>query len=161
MSEYKKCALTIAIFMLSTLMAFASPGTAQAALTLGSPDGWQCGGLKTVRLDAVSGNQGFWLERDYRTGDGVSLKAILMGGKGPVMLNVPAPQTESSDGLLGAGRTYRTLTAGGFPALLERDQFLGLSLAVIIPGAVLTVETPPGPADEEITDIALVLLSLM
>jgi hypothetical protein len=84
-----------------------------------------------------------------------------MGGKGPAMLSAPAPQAESNDGLLGTGRTYRTFMAGGFPALLERDQFLGLSLAVMTPGAVLTIETPPGPDDRDITATALVLLSLM
>jgi hypothetical protein len=77
------------------------------------------------------------------------------------MLNVPAPSSESADGLLGAGRTYKTFLVGGYPALLERDQFIGLSLALMAPGGTLTVETPPGPSDEEIIGFALVLLSLM
>ncbi|MDR0648595.1 MAG: hypothetical protein LBF92_04615 [Synergistaceae bacterium] len=160
MSEYKKIALTAATFLLLTLMA-ALPAAAGAEPQLGTPDGWQRGGLKSVSFSAVSGNQGFWLERDYRTADGVPLRAILMGGKGPAMMRAPVPGVQSDDGLLGAGRAYSTFTLCGFPALLERDQFLGLSLAVLVPGAVLTVETPPGPADDEVADIARALLRLM
>jgi hypothetical protein len=160
MSEYKKTALTLAIIVISALLALFQPGAAGAA-ELGCPDGWACGELKTTRLDAVSGNQGFWSEREYRTGSGVSLRAILMGGKGSAMLNIPAPGLESADGLLGAGRTYKTLLAGGYPAVLERDQFLGLSLAVRTPGGTLTIETPSNLSDDEIIELALALLSSM
>jgi hypothetical protein len=161
MSEYKKNTLTRVIILLSILAAFASPGELYAEPALGSPAGWTCGELKIVRFDAVSGSQGFWRERDYRTGDGTSLKAVLIGGKGPGILNVPAPVFESADGLLGAGRTYKTFFVGDYPALLERDRFLGISLAIKTPDASLTIETPPGPEDEDVIELALVLLYLM
>jgi hypothetical protein len=160
MSEYKKTALTLAIIVISALSALFLPDAARAEL--GCPDGWACGELKITRLDAVSGNQGFWFERDYRTGSGVSLKAAVMEGKGPAMLiNIPAPGFESADGLLGAGRTYKTLLAGGYPAILERDRFLGLSLAVCAPGVTLTIETPADISDDDIVELASALLSLM
>ncbi|MDR1515332.1 MAG: hypothetical protein LBS45_06525 [Synergistaceae bacterium] len=161
MSEYQKNALTRVIILISILAAFASPSALYAEPVLGNPAGWTCGELKIVRFDAVSGSQGFWQERDYRTGNGVSLKAILMGGKGPAMLNVPAPEYESADGPLGAGRTYKTFFVGDYPALLERDRFLGISLALKTPDAALTIETPPGPEDEDVIGLALTLLYLM
>jgi hypothetical protein len=166
MSEYKKIALTLAIIMISVFWVFsalfpASVASAFAPGDLKCPDGWTCGELKITQLDAVSGNQGFWSEREYRTGNGVSLKAALMGGKGPAMLNVPAPGLESGDGLLGAGRAYKTLFAGDYPAILELDRFLGTSLTVVIPGATLTVETPESLSDDDAIELALALLSLM
>ncbi|MDR0616080.1 MAG: hypothetical protein LBG29_04665 [Synergistaceae bacterium] len=168
MSQYKKIALTLAIIMISVLSAYKPPFPANVASAqeeprteLKCPDGWTCGELKITQLDAVSGKQGFWSEREYRTGNGVSLKAALIGGKGPAWLNVPAPGLESGDGFLGAGKTYETLFAGDYPAILELDRLLGTSLSVIIPGATLTIETPESLSGDDIVELALVLLHAM
>jgi hypothetical protein len=159
MFKYKKTALTIAVLLFSTT--FGEAYSEVQPLSPGTPKGWTGGELRTVSLDTVSGNQGFWLERDYRTENGVPLKAISMGGKGPATRFFPAPGLESSDGPLGAGKTYKTFTVGDYPAVLERDPLLGLSLAVKTPDATLTLETPSRDlSDLDMAALAKAILAL-
>lgn len=126
------------MFIMSALTLCAS-----AYLGLPTVGGWMCGDLKTVKLDTVSGNQGVWLERSYRTESGTPFKAILMSGKGLAAHTIHSSDEglTKSDGLMGAGSTYRTLCIDGRPAVLERHPELGVSLSVFIDGAVLTIES--------------------
>ncbi|MDR1943771.1 MAG: hypothetical protein LBQ19_03020, partial [Synergistaceae bacterium] len=113
MFSYKKSAFAAALLLLLSIIA---PAYAESQARLGSPDGWRSGELRSVTLDTVSGNQGYWLERDYRTATGVSFKATLIGGKG-VAARFTTRQGGSSDGVLGSGGVYKTFMIGEFPAL--------------------------------------------
>ena len=100
--------------------------------------------MRAVKLDTVSGNQGLWLERSCRTESGTPFKAILMTGRGAAAHAIPSVGEGSiqSDGLMGTGSTYRTLSIDGRAAVLEMHPTLGISLAVFMEGAVLTIESP-------------------
>jgi hypothetical protein len=159
MTGYKKFALTASVFLLFSL---ALCPVAEAELSLGSPESWRSGELRAVLLDTVSGEQGFWLERDYRTSYGFSLKATLMGGKGPVMHNIPPEGLDSDDGPLGSGGEYKTFKIGELPALIERNPATGPALAVVLDGAVLTLESASyGLSDDDLISCARALIGLM
>jgi hypothetical protein len=144
-------------------MACLSPRAGAAAdVSLPEVRGWECGEPRVISFDSVSGSQGFWWERDYRTPEGTRFKATLMGGKGPKYYNQPAHGIESDDGPFGSGGTYETIMVGGYRAVLETHPILGVSLAVNASdaGCVLTLEagnwTPPG----EIIGAAEILLPI-
>jgi hypothetical protein len=121
--------------------------------------GWSCGELRSTEFDAVSGNQGSWQERDYRTPSGVRIKATLMAGKGPGKLRVPQAGTDSSDGAYGAGSSYRVLTIEGAGAILEIHPLLGHSLAADLGDATLTVESDSyGLDSDEFLEAAGIIL---
>ncbi|MDR1509723.1 MAG: hypothetical protein LBS53_08795 [Synergistaceae bacterium] len=107
-------------------------GIASAADTPALPAvaGWRCGELKSVQLDTVSGNRGYWQERDYRTPDGVSLKATLTFGTGPKFYNQPPDGTISDGEFPGLGASYEIISLAGFRALVEKDSMSGYSVAV-------------------------------
>jgi hypothetical protein len=158
MLRYRKTLLTLTI---TSFILLTSAGAARADVTLGRPEGWKCGELRVIQLDTVSGNQGFWLERDYRTAAGVSFKATLMGGKGPAMHNMPAPGLDAIDGPLGSGATYKTFTVGEYHALLERNPTNGPALTVKAGDMVLTLDgAHTDVSDEELIASARTLLSL-
>ncbi|MDR3255846.1 MAG: hypothetical protein LBT31_09810 [Synergistaceae bacterium] len=136
MFGYMKRALTVTIILAALLI---SRGFALAA-SLGTPEGWESGELKTVQLEAVSGNQGTWFERTYKTATGASITATLMEGKGASWHNVPlAPPPRDQGGLFG-GEIYRKFTTYGREAVIERRPFMGTVLAMKADGATLTLE---------------------
>ena len=107
------------------IMAAASAG-AENVPALPDINGWQCGEIRNTELEAVSGNQGYWQERDYRTDGGVPFKATLLWGSGPKFYNQPSAGT-----IAGAGQaTYEIVQIGGFKSTIERDPVLGYSVAV-------------------------------
>ncbi|MDR1915356.1 MAG: hypothetical protein LBQ58_02130 [Synergistaceae bacterium] len=148
---------------LCLLLVLGGVGSASQEHTLPAVPGWQCGELKEVEFDAVSGNQGFWQERDYRTPGGVSFKAVIMGGKGPKYYNQPPDGVISDDGPLGSGGTYRTVTVGGYRAVLETHPLLGISLAVnaFKSGYVLTIEGSAWLSESDLIDAAQTLIPLL
>ena len=73
--KLRKFLLAAAIAALAAAQAFAA--------ALPEVDGWTCGPLRETQLDAVSGHQGQWLEREYRTANGVKFLAVWMEGAGP------------------------------------------------------------------------------
>ena len=158
MLKQKKYAASLAILLL-----FASavlPLRADAHASLGSPEGWQCGELRSTEFSAVSGSQGFWLERSYRTPDGIPIEATLMTGKGPGALYVPPAGIDAAEGPLGSGGEYKTTMVGEHPALLERYPFRGVVLAVKTDAGTLTLESPSADlSDEDIVFAASALVS--
>ena len=115
-------------FILICLIIFAGAVRAGAEDTPSLPDigGWQCGEIRSVQLDAASGNQGYWQERDYRTDGGIAFKATLLWGSGPKFYNQPPAGTSAN-----AGRaTYEIVQVGGCKTTIERDPVLGYSVAV-------------------------------
>ena len=140
---YRKFFLGFLRALCALFFVFVLSACASAQPTLPDVGGWMCGELRTVKLDTVSGSQGLWLERSYRTESGYPLKAILMSGKGLSVRSLPQEGRESGDGLMGSGCTYRTLSIGGRTAALERHPALGISLALFMDGAVLTIESGP------------------
>ena len=87
---------------------------------------WRCGETRTSEFEAVSGNQGYWQERDYITDTGVPLKATLLWGPGPRFFNQPPADTSGSAGQA----TYEITFIGGFKSTVEHDPVLGYSVAV-------------------------------
>lgn len=155
--KQKKCAASFVLLLLSVSIIL--PCRTDASVTLGSPEGWQCGELRSSEFAAVSGSQGFWLERSYRTSGGIPIEAVLMTGKGPGALYVPPAGVDAAEGPLGSGGEYKTLTVGGHPALLERYPFRGVVLAVKTEAGTLTLESPSaGLSDWDIVSAAGVLL---
>lgn len=155
------------MLILSLVFAFAAypppGGAAEEAPSLGTVPGWECGELRAVQFDSVSGNQGFWQERDYRTPKGASFKATLMSGKGPKYYNQPPGGIKSNDGPYGSGSTYETVTVGGYRAVLETHPILGVSLAVnaFAAGYVLTLEGGNWIVPGDITAAAEVLIPIV
>jgi hypothetical protein len=117
----------IAFFM---VLIFCGAALAADAPMLPIMPGWQCGELKSVQLDSVSGNHGYWQERDYRTPEGLSLKATLTFGAGPKFYNQPPNGVVSSGDFPGSGASYEILSISGYRALVEKDPLLGYSVAV-------------------------------
>jgi hypothetical protein len=102
------------------------PAAGDASPSLPEVPGWQCGGLRSVQLDAVSGNQGYWQERDYKTDGGTTLKATLLWGAGPKFFNQPPAGISNADG----ASSYEIISIGGYKSSIERDPILGYSVAV-------------------------------
>ncbi len=135
---------------------------AQGMPNLPDVPGWICGELRTTNLDTVSGNQGVWLQRDYRAVSGLPIRATLMVGKGPKMLRFPPMNVDVNDGPLGSGCTYRTFEIGGHAAIVETHPVLGVSVIVNMDGGYLTLESSDyGVSGEDVVAAATSLLSSM
>ena len=129
--------------VLICLIIFAGVVRAGAEDTPSLPEmeGWQCGEMRSAQLDAVSGNQGYWQERDYKTDGGIPLKATLMWGPGPKFYNQPPSGTSAV-----AGRSaYEIIQVGGFKTTMERDPILGYSVAVNAFDRKFTLTVECGP----------------
>jgi len=146
------------LIFLAVLAVFAGavPAGAESAPELPEIEGWQCGELRTTELEAVSDNQGYWQERDYRTDSGVPIKATLLWGPGPRFYNQPPAGTSASAGQA----TYEITQIGGFKSTIERDPALGYSVAVnaFDRGFSLTVECGPHIDSAELLRIVEALL---
>jgi hypothetical protein len=107
-------------------------GAAMASDTPALPEvpGWQCGELKSVQFDAVSGNHGYWQERNYRTPDGVSMTSVLTFGTGPKFYNQPPAGVIFDGEFPGSGASYEIISLAGCRALVEEDPLTGCSVAV-------------------------------
>lgn len=135
---------------------------AQDVPSLPDVPGWICGEQRTTNLDTVSGNQGAWLQRDYRAASGVPIRATLMTGKGPKMLRFPPEGIDANDGPLGSGCTYRTIEIDGRPAVVETHPVLGVSLLVNLGSGYLTLESGDyGLSAEDVVTAASALLAVM
>ncbi|MDR1482666.1 MAG: hypothetical protein LBI74_08585 [Synergistaceae bacterium] len=145
-------------FALASVML--ASGLCEAALpSLPEIDGWECGELRSTDFNAVSGNQGIWLERDYRSPSRVPIKAVLMAGKGPGELGALQPGIDASTALYGDGGTFRTLVTEGFPSILENRPILGLSLSVNLGGATATFESSAfALAEDDFIEAASVII---
>jgi hypothetical protein len=110
--------------------------------------GWKSGELMSVQFDAESGDYGYWQERDYRTPDGLSLKAILTVCNGPKFYNQPPKGVSADDGLIGSGATYEIISIGGLKTLIERHPVLGYSIAVNAFEKKFTLTVESGPWEE-------------
>ena len=135
--------MKIWLFHLVCLVFFIGATCAEADTTPSLPDieGWQCGETRSVQLDAVSGNKGYWQEKDYRTDGGIPLKATMLWGAGPKFYNQPPAGVSNSAGQA----TYEIVSIGGCKSTIERDPILGYSVAVnaFEKGFSLTVECGP------------------
>ena len=155
----KKIFIAVTLFLLC-----ATPCSAAAALpeadqnsVLPKIDGWFNFEARTTHLDTVSGYKGKWCERNYRTDKGVPFRAVWIDGAGQAGWKPKNTPNEKSDGLLGEGATFKSITVGGHAAELDTHPLLGRSLAVKLPGAVLTLESKYA-TENEITDAAEVLI---
>ena len=105
----------------------------------------------------MSGSQGYWLERDYVTNDGTSLKATLLYGAGPKFYNQPPAGTSSGSG----ASTYEVISINGCKSTLEYDPALGYSVALnaFERKFSLTVECGPFANRDDVIKYAGLLMS--
>lgn len=127
-------ALAVAAVMVAGAVALA-----ETAL-LPEVEGWTNGEVQVIHLDTVSGNQGFWVRRNYVSSRNIGITANLIGGKGPGSLYLSAPGTDALDGPIGSGAGYEAVTVGEHRGILEHDPTIGYSLSLQMEGAVLTLE---------------------
>lgn len=120
--------------------------TASAANTAKLPDidGWTNGDVRETAFDAVSGNKGTWLERDYRTSAGVPFHAIWLDGAGQNGWKGTADARTKSTG---AGAAYKGVKIAGCSAILEYDPVIGRSLAIKV-GKLGTLTLESNVAEE-------------
>ena len=137
--NFRKFLLAAAIAALAASKAFAA--------ALPEVEGWTCGPLRETQLDAVSGYQGQWLEREYRTANGAKFLAVWMEGAGPKLWK---PVTEVGEGgETSGGESAEKISVAGRDAMLESRPVLGLSLVVKLgKDGVLTLESQSADRDE-------------
>ena len=137
--NFRKFLLAAAIAALAASQAFAA--------ALPEVEGWTCGPLRETQLDTVSGHQGQWLEREYRTANGAKFLAVWMEGAGPKLWK---PVTEVGEGgETSGGESAEKISVAGRDALLESRPVLGLSLVVKLgKDGVLTLESQSSGKDE-------------
>jgi len=145
---FSLCLLSFSPF-LSRSEAYAGSG-----LTLPDVSGWTCGALRTTVLDTVSGKQGVWLEREYRTTSGSKLRAVLM--------DTDSPKIEPDSGDYSEpGWSRRSLVILGYPATVENGP-LGASVIVMLDKAYLRLESDPyGLPADDLTEAASVIMALI
>lgn len=124
--------------------------TCRQAEAAALPDlvGWHLSDIQTIVLDTVSGNQGTWTIRAYRSAQGTA-QATLMEGKGISAFTAHPSISTEKDGPLGSGASYRAFMLGNRPAVAEHHPVLGLSLSLALPHGVLTLESGNYGLDEE------------
>jgi hypothetical protein len=120
----------IYLILISVFTILTSVCSADESPSLPEIEGWKCGELRTTQLDSVSGDQGYWQERDYRTGKGTPIKATLLYGAGPKFFNQPPKGVSSGEGPDGLGASYEIISIAGFKSSMEKDPALGYSVAV-------------------------------
>ncbi|MGI6443170.1 MAG: hypothetical protein GXZ13_01050 [Synergistaceae bacterium] len=71
-------------------------------------EGWKNEDLRISKLEAVSGNKGIWLEREYKNPDGKIFYATRIDGNGVKSWDINEEITAvTSDGPIGSGATYK------------------------------------------------------
>ena len=156
----RRTILTILFFALSTVALHSCPAAASPNL----PDlvGWETAGARfSAPLDTVSGNQGYWEFRTYRSAAGTAY-VTLMQGKGVKVATPSVPIQKSNDGMLGAGATYSGIVLDDQAIVVECHPVLGTSLSVFLPDGVLTIESGNyGLTEENLTALAQTILAAM
>lgn len=121
---------------------------------------WLGASEDAVPFKTVSEDLGIWHNRVYtRSAPSARATAILMEGAGPGTLRVPAGDVSADDFPIGFGAHYRTLEVAGHRAVLERQDLLGLALAIELgKNRTLTLESVTTP-QEELLELAEGLVS--
>ena len=152
----------ITILLVSIMVVSCIPIVAQAQnVTLpDAVEGFYTFPLRTVSIDTVSGKQGVWQSRNYRLQSGTLIKCQLIRGAAAKNWYLGSTESEQTDGVMGAGATYRTLQVLQFPALVESHPSLGVALAVKVSNdLVLSIESDLG-SEAELIDSATKLLKM-
>ena len=158
----KKIFVILSVLVLFTAQAYAADAPLVEVLTgknIGLPDveGWFNHDARTTKLNTVSGCKGEWIERDYRTAQGVPCHAVRINGAAPKGWKAKQISGTADDGLFGEGAVFKSLTVCGFAAEFDRHPSRGCSLAVRLPDSVLTLESKY-TSETEITQIAETLI---
>jgi hypothetical protein len=91
---------------------------------------YENGALRVTKLDALSGNQGTWEERDYKTASGEKIHAVWIEGT-PEKSWTPVKANNTKSALrLESESSYKNAEILGYAAVLEDQPFVGKSLAV-------------------------------
>ena len=105
-------------------------------------NGWQCVNeyIVPLVLDVNSADMGTITYRDY-TQHNKSIQIILTQGKGTGELYVPE-KVRDIKGIMPSGSGYEVLEVSGFKSVLERHEYMPLSLAVnVSKDTVITFES--------------------
>lgn len=156
--------------LLALILIFASPLCAQNAQLvevsfgdsslLPAMENFTCSKARTTKLNTVSGEKGYWVERDYITQDGKNFHAVWIDGAGPVGWQPKKVSSIQQDGVWGNGSTFKSVKIGNFEADLESHPQLGLSLAIRLPEAVLTIESEKA-TEQELIDFAMAIIKTL
>ncbi|MDO4987409.1 MAG: hypothetical protein Q4E17_00040 [Synergistes sp.] len=128
------------------LVIFVTFGTA-FAFTLPEIKGWNNGAVKEARLDGVNGDHGMWIERTYRSPDGLMFNGVLVSGDGAKLWNIDS--SVSGDIVEYDGYSAKRLTVSGRKAVIEVRPVRGASLIVALDkNNLLTLESPFADTDK-------------
>ena len=117
-------------------------GAAFALASLPDIPGYSAGAVRSVSLDAPSGNFGIWLSRTYTTTGGRILEATLLSGPGAGPLVSGPVGTRTDDRPIGFGSTYEVFVLDVRRAVFEQIPNVGSSLVVEVDEDVtLTLES--------------------
>jgi len=153
--------------LLALILLFASPLSAQNAQLVEVSFGdssllppmksFTCSKARTTKLNTVSGEKGYWVERDYTTQDGKKFHAVWIDGAGPVDWQPKKISSTQQDGVWGNGSTFKSVKIDNFDADLESHPQLGLSLAIRLQEAVLTIESEKA-TEQDLIDFAMAII---
>ena len=138
-------------FCLAVLLLFLSPLSPSEAGPLPDAVGpWTGASEDILPLKTASEDLGVWRNRVYaRSAPPARIEAILMEGPGPGTLRVPQGAVSADDFPIGFGARYGILEVVGRRAVLERQDLLGLALAVVLgPSRTLTLESRSVPLEK-------------
>ncbi len=152
----------IMLFVLFVVLTHSPLCFAQMTDALPEIGGWINGELRKTVFDTVSGSRGYWLERDYRSSDGIPFHAVWMEGSGDKGWSPAEKPLSSDDGSLGSGATYRTFPILGQRSALEHHPVTGYSLSVKAEKkGTLTLESLIATEDEIISAAERLLAEIL
>lgn len=161
----KKFALLVLILLFATPLCAQNAQLVEVSFgdtsVLPAIESFTCTKARTTKLNTVSGQKGYWVERDYLTQDGKKFHAVWIDGAGPAGWQPRKVSSTQLDGVWGNGSTFKSVKIGNFHADLEYHPQLGLSLAIRLPEAVLTIESENATEIELLSFATLILQSII
>lgn len=108
MLKVKKIINLICIVLLVAIFPLSVVAGVQEEAMLPKIEGWRSEDLRISKLEAISGNKGIWLEREYKNPDGKIFYATRIDGDGVKSWDINEEITAfTSDGPIGSGATYK------------------------------------------------------
>ena len=150
---YRRSYLCLTVFfMFMLLRPFSSAASSPLPDTVGL---WRAESGDAIPFRTASEDLGVWHNRIYmRSTPPGRIEAILMEGPGPGTLLVPRGMVSADDLPLGFGARYQTLDVAGHRAILERQDILGMALAIELgKDKTLTLEST-GASQDELVELA-------
>ena len=148
-----RSSLCLTLFLTFMLLCPSSSASVSPLPDLVGP--WLAESGDAIPFRTTSEDLGVWHNRIYtRSAPPGRIEAILMEGPGPGTLLVPRGMVSADDLPLGFGARYQTLDVAGHRAILERQDILGMALAIELgKDKTLTLEST-GASQDELVELA-------